>query len=51
MKKNYNSNRVAEIGNENDNQHKQKDRRVTRCSYIEYRISIKPNIFNAFFCL
>ena len=32
----------------NNGQYERQDRRVTRCSYIKYRMSVRPDIFNAF---
>ena len=47
MKK-KNSNLNVAAGNANNDQYERHDRRVTRCSYIKYRISVKPDIFNVF---
>ena len=40
-----NSNRNVEVNND---QYERQDRRVTRCSYIKYRMSERPDIFNPF---
>ena len=46
MKKN--SNLSVEVDDENNDQFERRNRRVTRSYYIKYRISVKPDTFNAF---
>ena len=36
------------INHDNDDQYEQQGRRGMRCAYIKYRISIRPDTFNAF---
>ena len=47
-KKINNNNRILTVNSNTDDNNEQQNRRDTRCAYLKYRISVRPDTFNAF---